>query len=243
MKNKKWSHEEESYLQESWGTISIKGIAKNLGRTETAIIVKVARMGLGPYLESGGYVTYNQLLMTLYGATNIKNVYRTKEEWSDFPIKYKLVNNSKFKVVYIDDFWKWAEKNKRLIDFSKMDEFALGAEPDWAKKKRKIDFECRRLKTPWTNAEDQKLEYLLKKQCYTYTDLARELHRTEGAIRRRIWDLALDIKPVRAKTRLWTEEETEELKRLYEEGWSIDMIGIKLNRTGQSVRGKIGTIK
>lgn len=40
-KKKKWSKEDEAYLQDNWGTKSIKTICKNLGRSENAVIVRV----------------------------------------------------------------------------------------------------------------------------------------------------------------------------------------------------------
>ena len=62
-----WSSEELSYLEEHWGIVSIVSIAKKLNRTENAIIVKAQRLGLGPALQSGDYITFNQLVQTLLG--------------------------------------------------------------------------------------------------------------------------------------------------------------------------------
>lgn len=59
---KTWTPEELQYLEDHWGTVSIPGIAKKLGRTVNAIKVRVARMGLGGMLNSGDYVTFNQLV-------------------------------------------------------------------------------------------------------------------------------------------------------------------------------------
>ena len=39
-KKKVWSKEDEMYLEDSWGVKSIKTIAKNLGRSENAVIVR-----------------------------------------------------------------------------------------------------------------------------------------------------------------------------------------------------------
>lgn len=239
VKNKQWSKEEEQYLSEHYGVLSIKTIAKNLGRSENSILVKRTKQGLGRFLESGEYISYSQLLMALYGSESVSSAYRNNMSWEEFPLKTKKVHNCSFKVVYLDDFWEWAKENKRKIDFSKMPENILGAEPDWVKKKRKIDFACRFKTTPWTKTEDTKLERMLMQHKYTYTDLSAEFQRSEGAIRRRIWDLALDIKPVRAVNRKWTPEETAILVFMYDEGWSLEKIGAKLGRTGQSCRGKI----
>ena len=57
-----YTPEEESYIKENWGTVSVGHICENLGRTEAAILQKVNKMGLPPFLESGGYVTYADLL-------------------------------------------------------------------------------------------------------------------------------------------------------------------------------------
>ena len=38
-KKKQWTEKEEAYLQDKWGTVSIKGLSKALGRSENAIIV------------------------------------------------------------------------------------------------------------------------------------------------------------------------------------------------------------
>lgn len=34
-KKKQWTEKEEAYLQDKWGTVSIKGLSKALGRSET----------------------------------------------------------------------------------------------------------------------------------------------------------------------------------------------------------------
>ena len=239
MQHKVWREEEIRYLEDNYGTLSIKTLAKNLCRTENSIIVRRTRLSLGAFLDNGYYISYSQLLVAMFGLDSAESAYRVNKSWTDFPVKYKRVNNCRFKVVYLEDFWEWGKENKRKIDFSKMEENILGEEPEWAKKKRKIDFECRMKTSPWTKAEDSKLEKMLNDHKYTYTDLSAELNRTEGAVRRRIWDLALDIRPVRAKHRKWTPEEEAILVFMYDEGWSLEKIGQKLGRTGQSVRGKI----
>ena len=62
---RKWTQEEYDYLQEKWGTISLQSIARYLDRSENAIRIKVQRLGLGPFLEGGEYVSWNQLLIAL----------------------------------------------------------------------------------------------------------------------------------------------------------------------------------
>lgn len=117
------------------------------------------------------------------------------------PVKWHRVKKNRFRVIDIEDFWKWAEKNKSLLDFSRFDKYTLGAEPDWVDEKRKADFKKLQLhgqhNAAWTKAEDDKLRYLLEKNRYTYSELAQELRHSEGAIKRRILDLGIETRPVR----------------------------------------------
>ena len=62
-KKKQWTPEEEAYLSDSWGTKSIKTLAKNLGRSEQSVIVRAQRLGCGPFLDSGDYIALNQLIV------------------------------------------------------------------------------------------------------------------------------------------------------------------------------------
>ena len=52
----RWSKEEEEFLTENWGNLSIKAIAKKLNRSENAIEVRKTRLGLGSFLENGEYI-------------------------------------------------------------------------------------------------------------------------------------------------------------------------------------------
>lgn len=185
-KKKQWTPEEEAYLSDSWGTKSIKTLAKNLGRSEQAVIVRAQRLGCGPFLDSGDYIALNQLIVELYGPNNTGYpAYRLITK--GLPVKEKLVRRCKRRVIYIDEFWKWAEKNKSLLDFSRMEPLCFGAEPAWVKVKRENDkrqaWQQMPHNAPWTEYDDQKLRRMLRARKYTYTDLSRELRRSEGARR------------------------------------------------------------
>lgn len=56
------------------------------------------------------------------------------------PVKWHIVKNSRFRVIDIDEFFKWAEENKSILDFSRFEKYSLGAEPDWVDVKRKADY-------------------------------------------------------------------------------------------------------
>jgi hypothetical protein len=236
-KGKNWTREEKQYLEDNWGTYSVKTLAKNLERSENSIVLMKNRLGLGRFLDNGEYVTYSQLLQAVYGISGACNAYRLPK--IGFPIRKKRVGNNSFKVVYLNDFWKWAEENKRLLDFSKMEENILGKEPEWVKRKRSIDYECRVNTSPWTITEDMKLKRMIGQYKHTYTDIACSLNRTEGAVKRRLTDLGIKGRPIKAEIRSWKDAEVQILIFMFEEGYSFEKIGSELGRTALCCRGKI----
>ena len=165
--SKVWKPEEISYLEENWGYVSIPSIAAKLNRTPVAIQNKARRLCLGPALLGGDYITFNQLIKAVTGLSQSYSYHLIS--WvknRGLPIHKRKVKNNSVRVVYLDEFWEWAEKNKSFLDFSKMEPLILGEEPEWVKEQRRKDYQAFALqrKDPWTPAEDSKLLNLLKKQ-------------------------------------------------------------------------------
>jgi hypothetical protein len=241
-KARNWTPEEKIYLEDNWGSISMPTLMSKLGRNHNAIMVMVQRLGLGPFLENGDYLTFEKLLEAI-GYTGGSG-YLTKSWISDrnFPVKYKRVNENRFRVVCIDDFWKWAEKNQYLLDFSHFEENALGKEPQWVKEKRKIDFSHRqKVKTdPWTPTEDEKLKRLLKQQKYGYQELSKIFGRTCGAIQRRCCDLKIPDRPLKANNHIeWKDDKLELLGDMIRKGYRYPAISDAIERSDKAVRGLV----
>lgn len=113
-----WTEEEENRLCEMWGHYSIDSIARKLGRSVAAIRVRVNRLDLPPFLECGEYITLNQLMLHIRGTKNCK--YQTKSwvENRGMPVHMKARSSRcRIKIVYMHEFWKWAEKNREFINF------------------------------------------------------------------------------------------------------------------------------
>lgn len=244
--NRKWSNEEEAYLQRVWGTRSIPAIAKSLGRSVAAIKVRAHRLGLGPVLMGGDYITLNQLLIAVKGSNSGGNY--TMKSWVEnrgLPVHAKKVVNNSFWVVYLDEFWTWAEKNRSFLDFSKMEPLALGKEPVWVAEQRKKDFKANSLqrKDPWTPDEDSRLIMLLRMQKYTYAEMSEMLRRSAGAIQRRCNDLGVKERPVKANNHgseaKWTDSDFEILADGIRSGSSYTEIGRLLSKSEKAVRGKV----
>lgn len=231
-------------LTGSLGQTSLKTISKNLGRSENAVVTRVNRLSLGPHLQSGERISWNQFIIALNGK-NGGGYLKKRLLAAGFPVHTQIVrgaNGARFTTVDIDEFWKFAKENKDLFNFSHFEKYALGPEPEWAALKRKIDTERlrkgREHNDPWTQADDNRLRRMLKEYKYTYTDLAQELRRSEGAVKRRIITLGLTERPIRKENRPWTEAEEQQLIKMRDEGYGWDNIAAELNRTALCVRGK-----
>lgn len=237
-----WTREEDAYLKDNWGSLSVKSIAKKLRRTENAIMVRKHRLGLGAFLESGDYITWNQLNIALGIGTISSYQMISWVENRGFPLHRKRVNNNTYRIVYLDEWWKWAEKNKDLLDFSRFEENMLGEEPQWVKLKRKHDVEMKQkyISTPWTKAEDSKLIRLVKKQQYTYAELSGMLRRTNGAIQRRLCELGVADRPLKADNHVrWTEEDFLQLGYLINLGYGYDLMAEELGKSSKAIRGRV----
>lgn len=242
-KGPNWNAAEEEYLSENWGRVTISTIAKRLNRTETAVTIRARKLGLGAFLDSGDYVTLNQLVIAVTGS---KKSYSYKiKSWVEkrgLPVHMKKALAHTWRVVYLDEFWVWAEKNRAFLDFSKMEPLALGAEPEWVAEQRRKDFQAFAVqrKDPWTPEEDSRLKALLEQQRYGYAELSEVLHRSAGAIQRRCTDLGLKNRPVKADNHgsaaVWTQEDFDKLADGIRRGDSYTLIGKALGKSEKAIR-------
>ena len=245
LQHKKWTAEEEAYLCEQWGYTSIETIANNLGRTKNSVLNKKCKLKLGPFLDSGDYITVNQLYKCF--RNRAFSTYQCKSWVADrgLPVKKKLVGNTRWTIIYLDAFWKWAEKNRSFIDFSKLEPNILGKEPAWVEQQRKNDYYAFALqrKDPWSKDEDQRLKHLLALQRYGYKELSEMLHRSAGAIQRRCKDLGLKDRPVKAENigerAEWKPWMYEALAEGIRNGSSYTAIGNIVGKSEKAVRGKV----
>lgn len=241
LSKRKWLKEEDEYLERSWGRTSITSIAEHLGRSELAVKERAQKMRLGSFLDAGGYVTLFEFLRAIGQESNYYYL-NMRLERDGFPIKYKTKFKEKVKIVDIDEFWKWIEKNPSKLDFSNFEKNALGPEPKWVEKKR-IDDKLKKKKfstKPWTNTEDKRLIEALNMFKYSYKELSQMLNRTEGAIQRRIIDLGLKQRPIRISSHnKWTEEEFEKLTECINNKVPYSKMTEVIDKSEKAIRGKI----
>lgn len=236
-----WTKEEADYLQDKWGVISIRAIANHLEKSVNAVKLKAQRLGLGdPRMNFEG-ITICQL------GKAIGREYSTLKTWMQrygMPVKKKIfAQESRVLIISYSDFWKWAEQYKELMNFAKMEPNILGAEPEWVKVKRKAD-QMKSQKTEqaiaWTPEEDQRLVQVLQTKNMTYPDVARLFDRSESAVRRRLRDLGVKLRPASLDNHIkYSPAEVERLLQMAEQGHSYETIGRELGKSALGIRGKL----
>ena len=240
-RNRNWTKEEIEYLQESWGTYTTAAIARKLKRTIVAIKIKSVRLGLGAQIQSSEYIS----LIDLSRAFN-KEYSGIIQIWvknNGLQIKQKkFVEKQTFKVIKPKDFWKWAEKNKGLINFAKYERYSLPDEPEWLKEKISADYQTQdksRISKHWTKSDEESLWFMYSSGKYTISHIAKALNRTENAVKRRAYDLGYITNFIRLKAQKYSEAEVEKLYDLAKRGFNLKAMAKALNRSENSVRGKL----
>lgn len=243
MGGKRWTHEEIEYLKENWGTKSVPVLAEKLGRSQSSILVRKEKLHLGAFLDNHpkGAVT----LGTICAALKVRYTYYIMTSWAEkrgLPVFTKKVRNCKFRMVELDKWWKWAEKNQDFLDFSRFEPLSLGPEPEWVNVKRSRD----RLKkayiskTPWTKNEDERLVKYLRDNKYTADEISKLLCRSNGAVIRRISTLGLKERPLKAYTHNnYTDTEIAMIKAMVSNGCNYYEISVKTGRSEKALRGLI----
>lgn len=239
-----WTTEEVEYLTSAWGNVSVKNITKHLSRSVYSVLNKVNKLKLGTFLSCGErYVTLSYLSEAVYG--NQSSGGYIKISWAQnrgLPLHTICRQKEKFEVVYIDEFWEWAYKNQSFLNFSKFEKYYLGAEPDWVDKKRRTDIRhsYKFITSPWTTVEDERLKKFLAEHKYSYRELSILLNRTEGAIQRRILDIDIKERPVKADNHIkWTESEYMMLGEMIKNGYSYELISEKISKSVKAIRGRV----
>lgn len=238
--NKTWTADEIDYLVSAWGNVNMATITKHLDRSECAIRLKAGKLNLGPFLTNGyRYITISNLYKLIRANSSIAYFKTSWIKNRNLPT-HNISRSSKtnFTVVYIDEFWMWAEKNQYFLDFSKLERYQLGPEPDWVNQKREADILRNSFikATPWTNREDNLLKELLKKQKYGYKELSQILCRSEGAIQRRINDLNIKYRPVKADNHnKWSDEEYAILSNMIKNGSKYEQISDVIGRSAKAI--------
>ncbi|APQ96963.1 hypothetical protein [Clostridium botulinum] len=235
-RNSIWTEEEEEYLQSRYGKTTLKRIAKKLGRSENAIEIKAGRLGLSSALEATGELTAAELaeIFKIDSHVIVNRWIKNK----GLKAQYKAIKfTRKFWRIKIEDFWKWAEDNKEIINFSKLERNILGKEPSWVNIERKKDFKekPKRQHQFWNELEDRKLKNLWKSS-KSIKEIAEILNRSSSSVRHR--SKRLGLKPNKKVNIPWTNEEVNTVIRMKKNGALDKEIAWELGRSTGNISWK-----
>lgn len=184
-RNRVWTTEELEYLEDSWGEVTPDTIAKNLGRTVNAVIVKSKVLHLGSYLANSEYIN-------AYGISQIMGIdnHVIQKTWKRHGFKMtkkKIRGNLRFEIIRVDELLEWLRTHQELWDSRKIKPYALGTEPEWLKEKREKDrlLPAKSRGTKYTADEDNKI-VMMCRLGKTQTEIAKAIGRSRASVNARI---------------------------------------------------------
>lgn len=236
-----WSEKENAFLIENAGKLSLEQIAKKLGRPFRYTEVKAGELG----------VANGKLLSALYTSNQFSKVMgvasSTIGRWTDLGLKYrwkKYRTSFEFKMIDIEDFYKWGESHQDLLDTRKIKVDNLGNEPGWLKEKRKKDAAQPIKRNQLWSKNEELLLVALFDAGVSKEDIATRLSRTVSGIDRKISDLkALGYLAIAPKGDFYTEAQTKTLLEYKAQGLSYRQIGLKTGRTKGGVAKKVEQLR
>ena len=239
-RNNEWTLEELTILKENWGNLSIIEISNILKRSINSIKVMAFRIGLKDYFIYSEEITLNDLHNRIY--QRALDTW-TLELWKKHNLPYlKTIKCKSYEYYTIKplEFLNWLEKNKRVVNLSLCKEGFLDIEePEWLKEKRQADIRAAAYgprNRQWTFEEDKKLQELVDSQKYGYRDISILLKRTEGALKRRMVDLKMSQRPIKADNHnFWKKEEIKLVKDLWLKGYRSVIIAEYVNRSALAI--------
>ena len=246
---KQWTDADETILCEKWGQLKggIPALARKLNRSIDAVKVRAQRLKLGPWQNGADFVSLCTLIAVVTGQKPGIGYSFTVKHWESLglPIHKRRTVRRLWRMVRIDDFWKWAQSNQDQLNFTRFEENTLGKEPTWVKDKRRVDLHNQRAAPRynyWLPQEDALLRSMLERNA-TWEELESVGFQHSGAaIRRRIYDLYLPHPKSKrgcGQESPWSHDEALLLQDLKKLGFGVDAIAQHLGRTSQSVRGKL----
>ncbi|SFH68916.1 helix-turn-helix domain-containing protein [Pisciglobus halotolerans] len=234
---RRWTTEEIDILKEEYGNRRIETLQMELNRSEQSILNKAVRLGI-TQKENGSWFTVTDFCE----ATGISRT--TVQYWineCDFPAKKSKTIAKKYVRIYPDSFWIWAEENKHRIQWPEFPKYIFGKEPDWVDVARKAGKSKVGKRRPWTTWEISELKFLLNQEKYTYPEISEKLNRSQGALKRKIYDLNLPWPVYVNRTAVppYTQEEIDKAIDLYKSGYPLAEVAKMIGRTEMGLRGKL----
>lgn len=184
---KKFTKEEEQYIEQYFGAVSAERIGERLGVSAKSVVNKAYKMGLTSLIGSSGRMTANTL------ASLVGHDFKVVKRWVDnhgLPHMRRSLNvKTKNKHILIDaeEFWEWAEQNKERIDFLRIEKNSIVPEPKWVEgERRKLMQNPKKIRKVWTQQEEVRLWNMFYTAGMKQKDIAKKFNVTPTAIERKL---------------------------------------------------------
>ena len=173
--SKRWTQREEEYLLKKYSRQPTEVTAMRLNRSVNSVRSKAQRMGVGFFNED---IFATTIAKCFHTHLRVVSLWISKY---DLPYKKANENVGQKYIIDVDDFWKWADKHRNLINWSKYETKSLLPEPDW------VEGEIRAYKTPNTRKKFSKKEIatirrMIIKDGLPYKEIAERVGRTVDSI-------------------------------------------------------------
>lgn len=231
----RWTREQTEYLEENWGSVRVKTIAENVGRSENSVLLKAKRMGLGGCYSAGNYLSANAVAEMLKVDNHTVTDYWIAK--CGLKAKKKALIEFKTWIIKHEDLIKWLKANTDKWDSRKIELYALGEEPQWLQEKRKADRELPAKRfVKWTR-EEEKLLISYVNMGLTQKEIAERFGRTKDAIERKTHRLREkgELKSIKVIVP-WTEQEKNILISMDKQSKQDEEIAWELGREVDHVR-------
>ena len=172
---REWTDREVKYLNNRYLKQSVETTAKKLNRSIPSVKGKARKLGLNNYY--GEKISAKTLAKCFH--LDIRVVIRWIDKF-DLPCKkVELDNQTRYSIDPVE-FWKWAEKHKDTINWSKYELKSLVPEPEWVNE-IVSNYTTVRHGQKFTPDELARIKFLICRG-KTYSDIAREMQRSYYSI-------------------------------------------------------------
>jgi DNA-binding CsgD family transcriptional regulator len=241
LKLRRWTLEEECYLEKFWGKYTLETLSKKLNRTVGAIQTKAHRKGLSGMYSTGEYLSGNEVAKTL----NIDN-HTVIDYWipkCNLKHRRRKLHKSYVYQIKLADLINFLKNNQNLWDSNKVPLYALGVEPVWLKEKRRKDYRNPPGLNEWTETKEKELIKLYYKGI-KIKDIATKIGRTYKAVTAKLYKLKKkgEIKSRRVNI-AWTPEEDKILIEMDKENKQDKEIAYVLGRDKSHVHNRRMVLK
>ena len=167
---REWTDWEVKYLEKKYVGQSVERTAERLNRSIASVKRKAARMNLNHYTD---YLSA-KVVARCFGS-DVSVVIRWIDKFG-MPCEKRSFGSQTRYFIDTDKFWKWAENNKNIINWSKYEIQSLLPEPDWLRETIR-NYSTPNTREKYTDDDIVKIRVLLSKGL-SYSEIARETGRT-----------------------------------------------------------------